>query len=110
MLDKYTGGKDWAIARATETGTFTLVLGGDNAIVADTYCCWRGKAVTESNAQRICDCVNGCRGYNPEAIKEVVEALEDLMEALEEHGSTHNDIRVAYNLAKPTLANIKEEK
>ena len=35
---------------------------------------------------------------------QLYEALKDLMEALEECGSEHNAVGVAYNLAKPVLA------
>ena len=41
------------------------------------------------------------------AAPEMYEALERLMVALEECGSVHNDVRVAYNLAKPALAKAK---
>jgi len=35
---------------------------------------------------------------------DLYEALKELMEALEQFGSPSNEIRVAYNLAKPALA------
>ena len=37
------------------------------------------------------------------------KALETLMEALEKNGSESNDVRVAYNLAKPILAEARDK-
>lgn len=34
------------------------------------------KANQQANAERIVDCVNGCKGINPEAVPELLAALE----------------------------------
>jgi len=40
---------------------------------------------TEANAQRIVNCVNGCEGINPKAVKGLYEALKVLTN-FDEHG------------------------
>ena len=60
--------------------------------------------LTESRAKHICDCVNGCQGYNPLAVKEVVGELENI---ISQDGWVYQKDIISI---KQALANIKEDK
>ena len=86
-------------------GEWKVSMGGSHVVVMKdggifdvAYCDDKDMPIKErnANAERIVKAVN-CHD-------ELVEALKGIMEALESYGSEHNDVRVAYNLAKPFLA------
>jgi len=52
------------------------IVSGDNLIIADVLHNSWGHGVAVANLARIVACVNGCEGINPEAVKEMLEALE----------------------------------
>ena len=104
-------------------GKWTTIRSGidcDDWPVAQTYPDTRkdsdtSLALMRGNAQLIAAAVNGCQAVNPDnpmavadSIKEMHEALKELMTALENwelgRESTERDIRIAYNLAKSSLA------
>ena len=60
---------------------------------------------TEANAARIVECVNGCEGLNPAAYREVLAALESIVELLGEdfywdHGTVMAEVHDAITQAK----------
>ena len=70
-----------------------------------------GKLEGEANAQRIVDCVNALEGLNPAAIKEVVKALENLVEVCPcQNGCDPADMSCATMRARTALANIRSNK
>jgi len=104
MVDKYTEEE----LRVVETP-----LGGYGIVL-------RGKVIADVNtenprrdAQRLADCWNGCRGYNPSAVKEVVEACGILANlGFAEDGRVVERIMPSSDdilFAQQALANIKEE-
>lgn len=60
-----------------------------NALCPDGILPGHPKDEREKAAKRIVSCVNGCAGLNPEAFREVVEALEWAMREL--HGDNRYD-------------------
>ena len=85
---EYTKG-EWKVE---EVGDCSLIMMDNQTCVARTFKTYYPTEAEEANAHLIA------------AAPEIYEALKRLMEALEEHGSVHNDVRIAYNLTKPALA------
>jgi hypothetical protein len=58
-----------------------------------------------ANAARIVACVNGCEGLNPAAYREVLDALEGILDILPD--SIMGDHSTAYYAARTAIANAK---
>ncbi len=78
---------------------------------------------SEANAQRIVDCVNGCQGINPLAVKKMYDALKELprpKSILEDASYTGGDVpkkwindrgffNDGYNQALRDVAKLREQ-
>lgn len=57
------------------------------------------------NAERIVACVNACAGINPEAVPELLAALEGLLEEVDAHLDYHDDeMQEAAETARAAIA------
>lgn len=67
----------------------------------------------EANARRIVSCVNACKGINPEAVPQLVEALSEILSEAEKYGfggnsGAYGTGRVACDMARAALAAANE--
>ena len=69
--------EDWRVDKPF--GQEYPIYAGDYWEIARTFA-YNGEQ--EANAQRIVDCVNGCKGIEPSAVKDLYEALGELCSQL----------------------------
>lgn len=68
------------VAIAAVDGGCTIALLGCKELDPDC-----AKEVNEADAARIVDCVNSCKGINPEAVPDLLEALKAVMPLIPGH-------------------------
>lgn len=86
MHDEYS--QPFAIISHNSGKSFNILAG----CFGDTY---GGLEMAEANAQRIVDCVNSCEGINPEAVPDMLQALE-ILSAIHDG----DDVNIARNALK----------
>ena len=65
----YTKRKWKVVDKTTLQGNYMIMPKGSGGVIARVY--------NEANAECIVACVNGCKDINPEAVKDMYEALKD---------------------------------
>ena len=86
---------------AMPAGTWNIGTEQDSGSIGITYPGTLGVDAAKSNAARIVACVNGCAGLNPAAYRQVVEALQAILDC--------GSLKKAEQLAQAALAAARQE-
>lgn len=85
----------------------SMIDDAEGRTVATTNGFGRPQGTDSANAARIVACVNGCEGINPEAVHELVAAVDAVLEVLPQPPRVHAHLAGPLGVLRAAIAKAK---